>query len=138
MNAASHNRRLLRLAVVGASPCGQCWAACCKRSVSEYAVLLQGDAERRRFAAWSVTLAVRDDAAGGIVRHERVIPYRDDPDGPGRCPFLGSDDRCTIYDDRPRACRAFECARHFNQHGFGRHGLFLRGNEAVVEVLGSL
>ena len=121
--------RRLRLAVVGPSPCGQCVAACCKKSVSEFAVLLQGDAERRRFAAWSLTLPVN---AGGRVVHERVIPYRNDT---AACPFLGDDDRCTIYQDRPRACREFECTRGFNQDGVGKHGFFLRGNPHVVRML---
>lgn len=101
--------------------------------MSEFAVLLQTDAEVRRFAAWSITLPVRDTA--GVVRHERVIPYRDDDNGAGRCPFLGDDDGCTIYDDRPQSCRDFECTRHFNQHGQGRHGVFLRGNKRVVALL---
>ena len=50
-------------------------------------------------------------------------------------PFLGDDDRCTIYEDRPSACRAFECTRHFNQHGVGRHGIFLDANERVTRLL---
>lgn len=131
-------RRPLRLAVVGASPCGDCAAACCKRTVSEYAVLLQTDEERRRFAAWSLTLAVRDDEAAGGIRHERVIAYREHADGIARCPFLGGDDdddRCTIYDDRPLSCRQFECTRHFNEHGLGWHGTFLRGNTGVIRLL---
>lgn len=123
----------IRIAILGASPCNQCSAACCRRTVSEYAILLQTAEERRRFAPWSVTLPVRE--ADGTLRHERVIPYRDDGEGGGRCPFLGDDDRCTIYDDRPIACRRFECTRHFNQHGLLRHGLFLRGNRAVANLL---
>lgn len=126
----SSDPRRLRIAIVGPSPCGQCRAACCVRSVSEFAVLLQTDQERRRFWAWSVTLAVRDDE--GRLRHERVIPYRDDT---GRCPFLGEDSLCTIYDARPQACRQFECTRYFNQHGPGRHGVFLQGNPDVTELL---
>lgn len=115
----------VRIAIIGASPCGQCDAACCRRTVSEYAVLLQGDAERRRFAAWSISLAIHD---AGTLRHERVIPYRDTI-----CPFLGEDDRCTIYEDRPQACREFECTRHFDPRR--GHGYFLRGNQRVVELL---
>ena len=127
-------RAAVRVAVSGASPCGQCSAACCRRTVSEYAVLLETDEERRRFAAWSVTVAVRD---GGAIQHERVIPYRQAAGG-ARCPFLGGDDRCTIYDDRPQACRRFECTRHFNRHGIGRHGMFLAGNPGVARLLDRL
>lgn len=136
----SSEPRRLRIAIVGPtstprptptpSPCGQCRAACCVRSVSEYAILLQTDDERRRFAPWSLSLAVRD--AEEVVRHERVIPYRHDT---GRCPFLGEDNRCTIYEDRPQSCRDFECTRHFNQHGPGRHGMFLEGNRDVANLM---
>ena len=118
--------RRVRIAVIGSSPCERCDAACCRRTVSEYAVLLSGEAERRRFAAWSVTLPVRGD--GGRVVHERVIPYRG-----GRCPFLGEDDRCDIYEDRPAACREFECTRHFDPRR--GHGVFLRGNPEVAALL---
>ena len=118
--------RRVRIAVIGASPCERCFAACCRRTVSEFAVLLDGDAERRRFASWSITLRVADEA--GTVRHERVIPYRDE-----RCPFLGDDDRCAIYDDRPAACRDFECTRHFDPRR--GHGLFLRANQDVARLL---
>jgi Fe-S-cluster containining protein len=97
-------------------------------------VLLETDEERRRFAAWSITVPVRD-AAARELRHERVIPYRERGDEGACCPFLGRDDRCTIYEDRPQACRRFECTRHFNQAGVGRHGLFLRGNARVIQLL---
>ena len=119
--------RRVRIAIIGQSPCEACDAACCRRTVSEYAVLLQGEDEIRRFGPWSTTLAIDD---GGTIRHERVIPYRPTT---GRCPFLGEDDRCTIYEDRPRACRAFECTRHFDPRR--GHGHFLRGNTRVVELL---
>lgn len=33
-------------------------------------------------------------------------------DNRGICPFLGLDDRCTIYDDRPEVCRLFGNERH--------------------------
>ena len=118
--------RTVRLAILGSSPCDQCDAACCKQNGHEFAVLLHAD-ERRRFAAWSVDLPVK--SASGIVL-ERVIAYRD-----GRCPFLGDDDRCTIYQDRPLSCRRFECVQFFNEHGVGRHGPFLQLNPRVAALL---
>lgn len=33
------------------------------------------------------------------------------PTGEGRCPCLGADGRCTIYDARPYRCRVFACLR---------------------------
>lgn len=132
MLTSCNSNRSVRIALVGASPCERCFAACCKRTVSEYAVLLQTDDERRRFGPWSITLPVRD---GTQVVHERVIPYRDDTPTTARCPFLGNDDRCTIYDDRPLACREFECTRHFDPRR--GHGYFLRGNPTVAALLGA-
>jgi Fe-S-cluster containining protein len=119
--------RTVRVAIVGASPCEECAANCCKENGHAYAVLLQGD-EARRFAAYSVD--ARIDAGAGVVVVERVLPYV-----AGRCQFLGPDDRCTIYEDRPAACRAFECVRYFNKRGIGRHGRFLELNPDVLARL---
>src|SRR4051812_25119424 len=119
--------RRLRLAILGDSPCPQCYAACCLQNGHAYAILLQGPDELRRFAPWAVSVSIQPES--GIVG-ERVVPYRD-----GRCPFLGDDALCTIYDDRPAACRAFQCVRYFNANGIGRHGRFLDLNPRVRELL---
>ncbi len=116
----------LRIAIVGPSPCERCSAQCCRQTVSDFAVLLQCDDERRRFAAWSIELSIRDHL--GTTALERVIPYRD-----GACPFLDvTDNRCTIYADRPRACRDFECTRHFREP---HHGYFVERNATVRAML---
>jgi Fe-S-cluster containining protein len=93
-------------------------------------VLLETD-EWRRFAPFCVE--VRIDA-GPCVTTERVLPYRD-----GRCQFLGTDDRCTIYEDRPANCRRFECAPGYHASGsdVSVHSEFLRRNPDVRELLGS-
>lgn len=119
----------LRLAILGESPCDQCFAACCKQNGHDFAVLLQGD-EVRRFSAFSIDVHI---ARGEQLIPERVLPYRD-----GRCQFLGQDDRCTIYDDRPAACRTFQCVNDFNREGIGRHGRFLRLNARVQALLEAL
>ena len=122
----------LRLAILGDSPCDLCTAACCKQNGHDYAVLLEGEQERRRFAAFSVRVSV---SAGGTSLVERVLPYLD-----GRCRFLGEDDRCTIYDDRPANCRRFECVTGYHQGGstVGRHSLFLSRNPGVLQMLENL
>jgi Fe-S-cluster containining protein len=119
----------LRIAIVGQSPCEHCYAACCRQNGHDYAALLRG-AERRRFAAFSIEVPIRSD--GGIVL-ERVLPYVD-----GRCQFLGDDDRCTIYEDRPQACRDFQCVPHFHADGVGRHRVFLQRNPRVLKILEDL
>lgn len=116
----------IRLAILGQSPCHQCFAACCKQNGHDYAVLLEGD-ELRRFAPFAIDLHIR---RGAQLIPERVLPYED-----GRCRFLGADDRCTIYDDRPAACRRFQCVSDFNREGIHRHGPFLQRNPRVLELL---
>jgi Fe-S-cluster containining protein len=121
----------IRIHILGASPCDRCFAACCKQNGHEFAAILQGDDERRRFAAFSVDVTfARGD---GSIAAERVLPYVG-----GRCQFLADGDRCTIYDDRPRACRQFECAPQFNRDGLGRHGKFLSRNPRVLRILESM
>jgi hypothetical protein len=125
--------RRLRLAILGASPCGGCRANCCRQNGHDYAVLLDGADERRRFQAFCVEVQVA--AAGARVVSERVLPYRD-----GRCQFLGDDDRCTIYEDRPLNCRRFECAPGFHLLGsdLTGHSEFLRRNPDVLQRLETL
>jgi Fe-S-cluster containining protein len=117
-----------RLAILGESPCHLCYAACCKQNGHDYAVLLEGD-ERRRFGPFAIDVRI-DDGRRAVV--ERVLPYRD-----GRCIFLGNDDRCSVYDDRPVNCRRFQCVRYFHQSGADRsgHGEFLQRNRPVLEML---
>jgi Fe-S-cluster containining protein len=119
----------LRIAVVGSSPCHACAALCCKQNGHDYAVLLDGEDERRRFAAFSSSVIVATAAA---PVEERVLPYIN-----GRCQFLGADDRCTIYDDRPRHCRRFECVRFFRSEEGRSHGEFLRRNPLALRAIES-
>jgi Fe-S-cluster containining protein len=32
------------------------------------------------------------------------------------CPFLGDDNACSVYDDRPKACREFPHTNHRKMH----------------------
>jgi Fe-S-cluster containining protein len=116
-----------RIAVVGSSPCHACQALCCKQNGHEYAVLLDGEDERRRFAAFSTSVLI---SSGTAPVEERILPYV-----AGRCRFLGDDDRCTIYDDRPRNCRRFECVRFFRSEPDWTHGLFLRRNPMALRAI---
>ena len=121
----------LRLAILGDSPCHQCTANCCKQNGHEYAVLLEGE-ELRKFAAFAADVLIR---FSGGSRFERVIPYRH-----GRCPFLGDDDLCTIYDDRPLNCRRFQCITGYHLAGgdLTTHSEFLQRNPDVLERLEAL
>ena len=119
----------IRIAILGPSPCGRCTSACCRQNGHEFAALLAGD-EVRRFAPYAVDVPI---AAGERIVYEKVLPYVD-----RRCIFLGETGECLVYDDRPAACRAFECVRLFNRDGVGRHDLFLSRNPHVREMLQEL
>ena len=122
--------RTVRVAIVGQSPCGLCTAACCKQNGHEFAALLQGD-EVRKLAPFAVDVPLA--TGDGRLAYERVLPYV-----AGRCQFLGDDDRCTIYEDRPLACRRFQCVTAYHAEGVGRHGAFLQRNLRVREMLDDL
>ena len=121
--------RHIRIAILGDSPCEACTASCCKQNGHAYAALLRGD-EVRKFAAFSVDARIADDER---VIIEKVLPYVD-----GKCQFLGDDDRCAIYDDRPTACRLFQCTESFNADGIGQHGTFLQRNPTVECILATM
>ena len=121
--------RRVRVAILGESPCEHCVAACCKQNGHDYAVLLRDD-EVRRFAAFSQVVTIRRD---GQLIAESVLPYVN-----GRCQFLDDEDRCRIYEDRPLSCREFQCVTSYNHDDVGRHGLFLRRNPKVLEIIEAL
>ena len=122
--------RSVRVAIVGQSPCELCTAACCKQNGHEFAALLHGD-EVRKFAPFAVNVPLA--TSDGRIADERVLPYV-----AGRCQFLSRDDRCTIYEDRPQACRRFQCVTAYHADGIGRHGTFLQRNPRVREMLDRL
>lgn len=63
-----------------------------------------------RCCALDVSLSA-EDIAEGRLQWDLHQPYvlRKDPDH-GYCACHGADGRCTVYDDRPAACRAYDCA----------------------------
>jgi Fe-S-cluster containining protein len=93
-------------------------------------VLLEGEGERQRFAVFAIDVTVR--GVDGVMRCERVLPYRR-----GRCAFLGEDDRCTIYEDRPVNCQRFQCVSGYHLGGgdLSRHSEFLERNADVLDRL---
>jgi Fe-S-cluster containining protein len=77
-------------------PCDGC-TACCRSSRFVHV----GPDEAAALAAIPGELLF---AAPGWPAGWKVMGY----DREGRCPMLG-DDGCTIYEDRPRTCRTFDC-----------------------------
>jgi Fe-S-cluster containining protein len=121
-----------RLAILGESPCFDCRAVnCCRQNGHEYAVLLE-ESEHARFRPFAIDIPIMH---GGSRFIEKVLPYRD-----GRCQFLGDDNRCLIYEDRPINCRRFQCIDYYHHRGAtpGEHGQFLIRNPDVREMLDSM
>jgi len=48
------------------------------------------------------------------------------------CPFLGSDNRCMVYEDRPQACREFP---YLHNDGFRTRTLTMIANTAVCPIV---
>ncbi len=46
---------------------------------------------------------------GVLLDDGSILPFID-----GRCPHLSEVGLCTIYETRPRGCRAFDCSREPN------------------------
>jgi Fe-S-cluster containining protein len=130
MTAATASTRRLRIAILGASPCEGCRANCCRQNGHDYAVLLRAD-EVRKFAPFALPVPIAQQ--DGRVITEHVLPYI-----AGRCQFLGPDNLCTIYEDRPASCRQFECVKHFNAQGLRAHARFLQLNSDVLARLEAL
>ena len=77
-------------------PCGSC-TACCR---SAYFIHVEPDEERARARIPRALLV----PAPGLPKGHLVMGF----DQQGRCPML-VDDACSIYDDRPRTCRRYDC-----------------------------
>jgi len=77
-------------------PCGTC-TACCRSGWFVHVAPDEVEALRR------IPAALRFPAPGRPAGHV-VIPH----DEHGRCPML-TDAGCSIYEHRPRTCRAFDC-----------------------------
>ena len=78
-------------------PCGECCACC---STAHFVHV--GPDERDVLALVPRELQF---PAPGLPAGHVVLPH----DERGRCPMLGEDGSCTIYDHRPRTCRVYDC-----------------------------
>jgi Fe-S-cluster containining protein len=101
-------RSALRERTEMAVPCGDC-TACCR---SGHFVHVDAD-ETDSLARIPRELLF---AAPGGAPGDMILGY----DEQGRCPML-VDERCSIYDHRPRACRTYDC-RVFAATGFDLEG----------------
>jgi hypothetical protein len=93
--------RTMRAALAGDAdsdvPCGDCCACC---STSHFVHIGHGEVEALACVPAELRFAAPGGPPGSVV-----LPYDDH----GRCPLLGTDGRCAIYDCRPRTCRVYDC-----------------------------
>jgi Fe-S-cluster containining protein len=104
-------------------PCDKCDGRCCRQKPhdQEYAVLLnRNEIKKYNYAVLHNPFSLSGD--------EWVIPYKN-----GKCPHLGKDNRCTIYEDRPKGCKQFKCTNCYNREG--NYAFFLRDNPKVVKLI---
>ncbi len=80
-------------------PCGTC-TACCRSSYFVH-VAPEDVAARRRIPAELLFPAPRRPPGHHLMGYDER----------GRCPML-TDGGCSIYEDRPRTCRAYDCRVH--------------------------
>lgn len=81
--------------------CSECPGRCCTN---------------RRWQFYKVELTMREAEHPALKEH---VAWHQNPDDPKRkkpwivmdpkCPLLGRDNRCTVYEDRPAACRSYMC-----------------------------
>ncbi len=76
-------------------PCGSC-TACCRSS--QFVLIEPEDLARNHIDAELLVAAI------GLPSGFHVMGY----DENGHCPML-VDDRCSIYENRPRTCRTYDC-----------------------------
>lgn len=106
-------------------PCEACGGTCCRKTVDHhtFAVLLGSD------ESYPDMVKVK-----GIIdpdKIEHVLPYED-----GACVYF-KDNRCSIYETRPQACREFNCWDGYKSRD-GQHSYFLQDHPKVAELLESL
>lgn len=89
-------RAVLRGEQDASVPCGECTGCC----ISSYPIPLRPDDHVALVRVPAEFLRLPAVTGGGAAR----MGYRVD----GSCPLLQSG-RCTIYDDRPRTCRDYDC-----------------------------
>lgn len=96
-------------------PCEQCAAVCCKQ---------------RGNHTVSVHLRPHETDYRSVETHDGLGVVRAIPLVDGACFYL-KDNKCSIYDTRPVACREFNCS-----HGYpGRISFFLEDNPDVLELI---
>ncbi len=104
-------------------PCEYCTACCCKQTTHQFAVLL----DENEVEAFDKACLVKSHEDNNITTW--ALPYEN-----RKCVYLGDNDRCKIYNKRPRRCREFNCVNGYKCKG-EHHSFFLEDNPGVVSLI---
>jgi Fe-S-cluster containining protein len=88
-------------------PCNRCTSPCCRVGNHGWQQAVHVD-EDERFVHWA---QLPESGTVGV----RVVPYNAE----GRCIYLTKANTCSIYGQRPRRCREFDCSQ--NQDFLAQH-----------------
>lgn len=105
-------------------PCEHCEGWCCRQTPGhDFAVLLEEG------EVYAEAVAIKDPNSWREPKMVNVLPYVD-----GRCVYLGKDNKCSVYSERPNLCRQFSCTSGWKSRG-DHHGFFLEDNPKVVNLI---
>lgn len=104
-------------------PCEFCRGICCRNENGQhkFAVII-GQDEIHLFPD-AITFKVDGN-------EEFVLPYLKN-----KCVHLGDDNKCKIYERRPKLCREFSCLAGHEVNNNGRRSFFLEDNPEVVDLI---
>lgn len=104
-------------------PCEYCTAVCCKQTTHKFAVLLEED----EVDAFDQACLIQSPEKDGDTAW--CLPYKNK-----KCVYLNDNDRCGIYDRRPKRCREFNCVNGYKIRG-EHHSFFLEDHPKVVSLI---
>jgi Fe-S-cluster containining protein len=106
--------------------CLTCGACCASQSPGESYVLVN-DADIRRLKGTGLPILTIDVQDADPPETLRALPTKLDPHGTRVCRALngcaGGPNACSVYEQRPRACRIFEVGGLFCREARQRFGL---------------
>ena len=106
-----------------APPCEQCRGLCCTGLTTQRSIAVELSPEEAAQFPEAITVL---DRLGPILG----LPLN----AAGRCIHLTEQNRCSIYDRRPKLCRTFNCLYGYRV-GKNRHSFFLEDHPELVTLI---
>lgn len=108
-------------------PCNYCNGACCRQTWNHaYAVVLDED----ELEGLDYVVYNDPDPCFPEDAQISVLPYVD-----GKCIYLDQDNKCSVYDHRPKRCREFSCLSGYDFSTGRTNSFFLEDNPDVVKLI---